>query len=44
MNRSQKGSELTSFSVLFAGYKGDIHYYVESAAAIERLTEDRHVY
>jgi len=24
-----KGSELTSFSVLFAGYKGDIHYYVE---------------
>lgn len=27
-----KESELTSFSVLFAGYKGDIHYYVESAA------------
>ena len=32
-----KESELTSFSVLFAGYKGDIHYYVESATAIERL-------
>ena len=31
-----KESELTSFSVLFAGYKGDIHYYVESAAVIER--------
>lgn len=31
-------SKLTSFSVLFAGYKGDIHYYVESAAAIESLT------
>ena len=38
-----KGSELTSFSVLFAGYKGDIHYYVESAAAIERLTESSRV-
>lgn len=32
-------SKLTSFSVLFAGYKGDIHYYVESAAVIESLTE-----
>ena len=36
-------SKLTSFSVLFAGYKGDIHYYVESAAAIESLTESSHV-
>mgnify|MGYP000762676558 CR=1 FL=1 len=32
-------SKLTSFSVLFASYKGDIHYYVESAAVIESLTE-----
>ena len=32
-------SKLTSFSVLFAGYKGDIHYYVESAVVIESLTE-----
>lgn len=32
-------SRLTSFSVLFAGYKGDIHYYVESTSAIDRLTE-----
>lgn len=32
-------SKLTSFSVLFAGYKGDIYYYVESAAVIESLTE-----
>ena len=32
-------SLLTSFSVLFAGYKGDIRYYMESAAAIDRLTE-----
>lgn len=36
-------SKLTSFSVLFAGYKGDIHYYVESAAAIENLTESSRV-
>ena len=30
-------SLLTSFSVLFAAYKGDIRYYVESAGAIGRL-------
>ena len=36
-------SKLTSFSVLFAGYKGDIHYYVKSAAAIEILTESSRV-
>lgn len=36
-------SKLTSFSVLFAGYKGDIQYYVESAAAIESLTETSRV-
>lgn len=36
-------SKLTSFSVLFAGYKGDIHYYVESAAAIDALTESSRI-
>ncbi|WP_294629470.1 [FeFe] hydrogenase H-cluster maturation GTPase HydF [uncultured Bacteroides sp.] len=36
-------SKLTSFSVLFAGYKGDIQYYVENAAAIESLTESSRV-
>ena len=29
--------------MLFAGYKGDIHYYVESAFAIDRLTEQSRV-
>lgn len=38
-----KESKLTSFSVLFAGYKGDIHYYVESTTVIESLTEDSRV-
>lgn len=38
-----EGSKLTSFSVLFAGYKGDIHYYVESAAAIDRLAESSRI-
>lgn len=38
-----KESKLTSFSVLFAGFKGDIQYYVESAAAIESLTESSRV-
>ena len=36
-------SRLTSFSVLFAGYKGDLPYYMEGAAAIDSLTEDSHV-
>lgn len=31
-------SLLTSFSVLMAGYKGDIHYYIEGASAIDCLT------
>lgn len=36
-------SRLTSFSILFAGYKGDIDYYVESAAAIDSLTPESRV-
>lgn len=36
-------SMLTSFSVLFAGYKGDLRYYAEGAAAIEGLSEDSRV-
>lgn len=38
-----KESKLTSFSVLFAGYKGDIQYYVKSATAIDTLTESSRV-
>ncbi|MEG1994422.1 MAG: [FeFe] hydrogenase H-cluster maturation GTPase HydF, partial [Oscillospiraceae bacterium] len=34
-----KVSKLTSFSVLFANYKGDLDYFVKSAFAIEKLTE-----
>lgn len=37
------GSLLTSFSVLFAGYKGDIDYFVQGASAIGRLTEQSRV-
>lgn len=36
-------SMLTSFSVLFAEYKGDFAYYKESAKAIESLTENSHI-
>ena len=32
-------SMLTSFSVLFAAYKGDLPYYIEGAKAIDRLIE-----
>ena len=41
----QKPTEslLTSFSVLMAGYKGDIRQFIEGASAIDRLTESSRV-
>lgn len=36
-------SMLTSFSVLFARYKGDIKAFVEGASAIDKLTENSRV-
>ena len=36
-------SMLTSFSVLMAGYKGDIRQFIEGASAIDRLTESSRV-
>ena len=36
-------TKLTSFSVLFAGFKGDLPYYMESVGAIRSLTEDSRV-
>lgn len=38
-----KESKLTSFSVLFAHYKGDIKSFVEGVNAIDRLTENSKV-
>ena len=38
-----KESMLTSFSVLFAAYKGDLSYYIEGAKAIDSLKETSHV-
>ena len=37
--KKPKESMLTSFSTLFAGYKGDLEYYIKSAEAVEMLTE-----
>ncbi len=34
-----KGCRLTSFSILFAAYKGDLDYYVKSVSVIDKLTE-----
>jgi len=42
-DKKPKESKLTSFSVLFANYKGDLAYFVESAAAIDALTPDSRV-
>lgn len=36
-------SLLTSFSVLMAGYKGDIHRFIEGAAVIDRLTDSSRI-
>lgn len=41
--KKPEGSKLTSFSVLFTQYKGDIDYYIEGANAISNLTEDSRV-
>lgn len=38
-----KESMLTSFSVLFAAYKGDLPYYIEGARAIDSLNENSRV-
>lgn len=38
-----ESSMLTSFSVLFAAYKGDLPYYVQGAKHIDRLTENSRV-
>ena len=42
-DKKPQESLLTSFSVLFAEYKGDFAYYKESAAAISGLTEESKV-
>lgn len=41
--KKPQDSLLTSFSVLMAAYKGDINYFAQSAAAIERLTDQSRV-
>ncbi len=38
-----KESKMTSFSVLFAGYKGDIDYYLESVKILENLKENANI-
>lgn len=42
-SKKPKGSLLTSFSVLFAAYKGDIDSYVKGAKAIDSLQENSKV-
>jgi [FeFe] hydrogenase H-cluster maturation GTPase HydF len=42
-DKKPKESLLTSFSVLFAAYKGDITYYLESAKAIDNLNNNSKV-
>ena len=36
-DQKPEGSKITSFSVLFAGYKGDISYYLESVKILNEL-------
>jgi [FeFe] hydrogenase H-cluster maturation GTPase HydF len=41
--KKPKESKLTSFSVLFAAYKGDIESFINGTKAIDSLTENSHV-
>ncbi len=41
--RKPQESMLTSFSVLFAAYKGDLPYYIEGAKSIDALNEQSRV-
>ncbi len=41
--KKPRESLLTSFSVLFAHYKGDIRYFTESAARLSRLSGDARI-
>lgn len=41
--KTPQGSRLTSFSVLYAAYKGDLSVFLEGAQALDRLTENSHV-
>ena len=41
--KKPQDSLLTSFSVLMAAHKGDVNYFAQSAAAIERLTDQSRV-
>lgn len=36
-------SKLTSFSILFAAYKGDLAFFLEGSENLDHLTEDSHV-
>lgn len=42
-NNISKKSKLTSFSVLMAGYKGDLSYYRESVKQLEHLSNNSHI-
>lgn len=41
--KKPESSMLTSFSVLFAAYKGDINYYIKSASVIGTLNESSRI-
>lgn len=42
-DKKPEASKLTSFSVLFAGYKGDLDYFVKGAGALSRLTNSSRI-
>lgn len=42
-DKKPEASRLTSFSTLFAKYKGDIHYFVNSTEVFDRLNENSRI-
>ncbi|MEG1559959.1 MAG: [FeFe] hydrogenase H-cluster maturation GTPase HydF [Clostridia bacterium] len=43
LEKKPTSSKLTTFSILFADYKGDLPYYILGAKAIEKLTKESRV-
>ena len=42
-DQKPKNTKMTSFSVLFAGYKGDIDYYLESVKILENIKDNANI-
>ncbi len=42
-DQKPKNTKITSFSILFAGYKGDIDYYLQSVKTLENIKDNANI-